>query len=66
MIEMIFFIWLLVATTIFVAVAMTGEQTEPSAAIWLLVLAASWPLVLLLMAVGGVLVTLSATGSDKR
>ena len=66
MVEVIFFIWLLVAAAIFVSVALTSKESEPSAAIWLLVLAASWPLVLLLMAVGGVLVTLSSASSTKR
>lgn len=65
MVEMMFYIWLLGAALIFVVVAMSGQATDRSQAIWLLLLAASWPFVLLFMAVGAVLLALSAGASTK-
>ena len=65
MVEMTFYVWLLGAALIFVAVAMSGQATDRSQAIWLLLLAASWPLVLVFMAVGAVLMAISAAASTK-
>ncbi|CAN7636425.1 MULTISPECIES: hypothetical protein [unclassified Rhizobium] len=65
MVEMTFYIWLLGAALIFVAVAMSGQATDRSQAIWLLLLAASWPFVLVFMAVGAVLMAISAAASTK-
>jgi uncharacterized membrane protein len=66
MVEMTFYIWLLGAALIFVAVAMmSGTTTDRSQAIWLLLLAASWPFVLVFMAVGAVLMAISAAASMK-
>lgn len=65
MVETAFYIWLLGAALIFVTVAMSGQATERSQAIWLLILAASWPVVLLFMAVGAVLLAISAGQSTK-
>jgi len=65
MVETAFYIWLLGSGLIFVAVAMSGQATDRSQAIWLLLLAASWPLVLLFMAVGAVLLAISAGASTK-
>jgi hypothetical protein len=60
MLEMIFFIWLLGTTIFFVSVAMMREAREPSEALWLLTLAAIWPVILLLMLIGVILVAFSA------
>ena len=65
MVEMTVYIWLLGAALIFVAVAMSGQATDRSQAIWLLLLAASWPFVLVFMAVGAVLMAISAAASTK-
>lgn len=65
MVETAFYIWLLGSSLIFVAVAMSGQASDRSQAIWLLLLAASWPLVLLFMAVGAVLLAISAGASTK-
>lgn len=65
MVETAFYIWLLGSALIFVSVAMSGQATERSQAIWLLFLAAAWPLVLLFMAIGAVLLAISAGQSTK-
>jgi hypothetical protein len=65
MVETAFYIWLLGAALVFVVVAMSGQATDRSQGIWLLLLAASWPFVLLLMAVGAVLMAISAAASTK-
>jgi hypothetical protein len=65
MVEMTVYIWLLGAALIFVAVAMSGQATDRSQAIWLLLLAASWPFVLVFMAVGAVPMAISAAASTK-
>ena len=54
MIELIFYIWLLGATLIFVGVAITGEATDRFEGIWLLALAASWPFVLVAFLIGAI------------
>lgn len=66
MVELVFYIWLLGATLIFVCVAMTGEATDRFEAIWLLALAAVWPLVLLFMVLGALLLAISAAAGDRR
>lgn len=66
MIEMLLYIWLLGAVLIFVGVALSGEATDRFEAIWLLALAASWPLVLLFMALGVLLLAISAAAGVKR
>lgn len=66
MVELVFYIWLLGATLIFVGVAMTGKATDRFEAIWLLALAAVWPLVLLFMVLGGVLLAISAASGIRR
>jgi hypothetical protein len=52
MVELVFYVWLLGGTLVFVGVAMTGEASDRSEPLWLLVLSASWPLVLLVFLVG--------------
>lgn len=52
MVELVFYIWLLGATLIFVGVAMTGKASDRFEAVWLLTLAASWPLVLFVFLAG--------------
>lgn len=52
MVELVFYLWLLGATLIFVGVAMTGEASDRFAGLWLLALAAAWPLVLLIFLIG--------------
>lgn len=65
--ELIFFLWLLGATMVFVSVAVTGEAREPSEALWLLTLAAAWPFVVLVMIIGAAIAALSAwTRADGR
>ena len=54
MVELVFYIWLLGATLIFVGVAMTGEASDRFEGLWLLVLAASWPLVVLFCLAGAI------------
>jgi hypothetical protein len=65
MVEMTFYIWLLGAALIFVVVAMSGQATDRMQAIWLLLLAAAWPLVLVFIAAGAVLTAISAAASTK-
>jgi hypothetical protein len=65
MVELFFFIWLLGATIVFVSVAMTGEAREPSEALWLLMLAATWPFIALFMILGAAFVALSAWSRAK-
>lgn len=60
-----FYIWLLGAVVIFVIVAMNGKATDRTQAIWLLLLSASWPLVILVMAIGAVLMAISAAASSE-
>ena len=52
MVELVFYVWLLGATLIFVAVAMTGEASDRFEGLWLLALAASWPLVAIVFLAG--------------
>ena len=52
MIALVFYVWLLGATLIFVGVAMTGETSDRFEAVWLLTLAAIWPLVVLIFLAG--------------
>lgn len=59
MVELIFYVWLLGATLIFVGVAMTGEASDRFEGFWLLALAASWPLVLLLFLLGAIATLIS-------
>jgi hypothetical protein len=66
MIELVFYIWLLGATLVFVGVTLTGESSERFEPIWLLVLATSWPFMLLFMLVGVVLVAISAASRTDR
>jgi asparagine N-glycosylation enzyme membrane subunit Stt3 len=47
-----FYVWLLGATIVFVAVAMAGDASDRTEPLWLLVLAAVWPLVVLVFLVG--------------
>lgn len=54
MVELAFYVWLLGATLVFVGVAMTGEASDRFEALWLLALAASWPLVALIFLAGAV------------
>lgn len=54
MVELVFYVWLLGATLIFVGVAMTGEASDRFEGLWLLVLAASWPLVALIFLAGAI------------
>jgi hypothetical protein len=66
MIELVFYIWLLGATLVFVGVAMTGEARDRFEAVWLLTLAASWPLVLLVFLVGAIATMVSILISASR
>lgn len=52
MVELVFYIWLLGATLVFVGVAMTGEASARAEPLWLLALGAAWPLVLLIFLLG--------------
>lgn len=52
MVEMVLYVWLLGGTLVFVGVAMTGEASDRAEPLWLLVLAASWPLVLMVFLAG--------------
>jgi len=52
MVELVFYVWLLGATLIFVGVAMTGEASDRFEGLWLLALAASWPLVAIIFLTG--------------
>lgn len=54
MVELVSYVWLLGATLIFVGVAMTGEASDRFEGLWLLVLAASWPLVALIFLAGAI------------
>ena len=65
MVEMTVYIWLLGAALVFVVVAMSGRATDRTQAIWLLLLAAAWPFVVIFMAVGAVLMVISAAASTK-
>ena len=65
MVETAFYIWLLGATLIFIVVAMSGQATDRTQAIWLLLLAVSWPFVLVFMAVGAVLLAIYAGAATK-
>lgn len=52
MIALVFHLWLLGTTLIFVAAATTGEASDRFEGLWLLALSASWPLVVILFLVG--------------
>ena len=66
MVELVFYVWLLGATLIFVGVAMTGEATDRFEGIWLLALAASWPIVLVIFLLGAVATMISILNSSGR
>ena len=66
MVELVFYVWLLGATLIFVGVAMTGEATDRFEGVWLLALAASWPFVLVIFLVGAVATMISILNSAGR
>ena len=52
MVELVFYIWLLGATLVFVGVTMTGEASERGEPLWLMALGAAWPLVLAMFLLG--------------
>lgn len=54
MVELVFYIWLLGATLIFVGVAMTGQANDRFEGLWLLALAAAWPVVLVMFLLGAI------------
>lgn len=66
MVELVFYVWLLGATFVFVGVTMTGEASERAEPLWLLALAAAWPLVLLLFLVGAVATVIGIILSATR
>jgi hypothetical protein len=66
MVELVFYAWLLGATLIFVAVAMTGEASEQFEGLWLLALAAAWPLVVLIFLAGAVATMIGILISASR
>ncbi|MGV3548191.1 hypothetical protein [Rhizobium sp.] len=66
MIELVFYIWLLGATLIFVGVAMTGKANDRFEALWLLALSASWPVVLVVFLVGAAATMVSIVISWSR
>ena len=66
MVELVFYVWLLGATLIFVGVAMTGEASDRFEALWLLALAASWPLVVLIFLAGAVATLIGMVISATR
>lgn len=66
MVELIFYLWLLGATLVFVGVAMTGEASDRFAGLWLLALAAAWPAVLLLFLLGVIATTIGMLLSASR
>ena len=66
MIELVFYVWLLGATLIFVGVAMTGQASDRFEGVWLLGLAASWPLVLLIFLVGAAVTMIGILNSADR
>jgi hypothetical protein len=66
MVELVFYVWLLGATLIFVGVAMTGEASDRFEGLWLLALAAAWPLVLLIFVLGGLLTVIGNLISASR
>jgi hypothetical protein len=66
MVELVFYVWLLGATLIFVGVAMMGEATDRFEGVWLLALAASWPIVLVIFLLGAVATMISILNSSGR
>ena len=66
MMELIFYVWLLGATLIFVGVAMTGEASDRFEGLWLLALAAAWPLVVLICLAGAIATMISILISPGR
>jgi hypothetical protein len=66
MVESVFYVWLLGATLIFVGVAMTGEASDRFEGLWLLTLAAVWPLVLLVFLAGAAVIAIGLLISAAR
>ena len=66
MVEMVFYVWLLGATLIFIGVAMTGEASDRFEGLWLLALAASWPLVALVFLAGAMATMIGILFSARR
>lgn len=66
MVELVFYVWLLGATMIFVGVAMTGEASDRFEGLWLLALAAAWPLVVFVFLVGAIATMVSILISTSR
>lgn len=66
MVELVFYIWLLGTTLIFVGVAMTGEANDRFEGLWLVALAATWPLVLLIFVMGAIAALVSILVSTTR
>lgn len=52
MVALVFYVWLLGAILIFVAVAVSGKAEDRFEGLWLLVLAAAWPFVVAFVLVG--------------
>ena len=66
MLELVFYVWLLGAAFIFVGVALSGEASDRFEGLWLLALAASWPLVLVFKAFGAMLLMIAAAVGIRR
>jgi hypothetical protein len=66
MVELVFYVWLLGATLIFVSVAMTGEASDRFEGLWLLALAASWPVILAIFLAGAIATMISMLISAVR
>lgn len=66
MVELMFYIWLLGASLVFVGVTMTGEASDRAEPLWLLALAATWPLVLAVFVLGAVATVIGILISATR
>jgi hypothetical protein len=66
MVELIFYVWLLGASLLFVTVAVTGEATDRHEAIWLLVLSSLWPIVLVIFLIGALVTMIGILNSAGR
>jgi cytochrome bd-type quinol oxidase subunit 1 len=66
MVELVFYIWLLGSALVFVGVAMTGEASERTEPLWLLVLSAAWPLVLVICLLGWTVTVIGWLATARR
>ncbi|MBX9456988.1 MAG: hypothetical protein KL863_13670 [Rhizobium sp.] len=66
MIALVFYVWLLGTTLIFVGAATTGEASDRFEGLWLLALSATWPLVMVLFVLGAVAAMAGMLISNRR